>query len=466
MNAEELQAAIDEPVRRAEISAVELTEAILARIDAQQPIVNAFITTTPELALEDARRVDQRRASGERLPLAGMPVAVKDNIDVAGVRTTVASKFFEDAVAARDAETVRRIREAGAIIVGKAALHEFVYGATTINPFYGVCHNPWDLDRIPGGSSGGSGAALAADLCVGALGSDTGGSVRIPAAVNGVSGLRPTFGSVSNRGTFPISWTFDAVGPMARSVRDVAHLYAVMAGFDVHDPRAADHPVADPLAHLEDGVEGVRIGVPSEFFFEDLEAGIEERVRAAAEELARLGAAVFEVSVPASSAANEICTLMIRADAAALHRERYEQQPELFGEDVRRRLALGHEITGMQYAEMVQRMYEWRRDMRELFAGQVDVVLTPTTMSTAPLIEGAEMIATTARLTRFTYPWSLAHMPALSVPCGFAANGMPVGVQLGADRWQDALLLRAGLAYQSATDWHRRRPPAPVAATG
>jgi aspartyl-tRNA(Asn)/glutamyl-tRNA(Gln) amidotransferase subunit A len=466
MTAEDLQAAIDDPARRAELSAVVLAEAVLARIEEQQPILNAFITTTPEVALEDARRVDRRRASGQRLPLAGMPVAVKDNIDVAGVRTTVASKFFEHAVAAQDAETVRRLREAGAVIVGKAALHEFVYGATTINPFYGACHNPWDLDRIPGGSSGGSGAALAADLCVGALGSDTGGSVRIPAAVNGVSGLRPTFGSVSNRGTFPISWTFDTVGPMARSVRDVAALYAAMAGFDVRDPRAADHPVTDPLPGLDDGVEGLRIGVPSEFFFEDLEPGIEEPVRAAAEELARLGAEVFELSVPASSAANEICTLMIRADATALHRERYEQQPELFGEDVRRRLALGKEITGIQYAEMVQRMYEWRRDMRELFSDRVDVVLTPSTMSTAPLIQGAEMIATTARLTRFTYPWSLAHMPALSLPCGFAENGMPVGVQLAADRWQDALLLRAGAAYQRTTDWHRRRPPAPVGAAG
>jgi aspartyl-tRNA(Asn)/glutamyl-tRNA(Gln) amidotransferase subunit A len=462
MTPDELRAVIDDPDRRAEVAAVELTEAFLTRIDEIQPVINAFITTTPELALEDARRADARRAAGEKQPLAGMPVAVKDNIDVGGVRTTVASKFFENYVPPDDSEVVRRLREAGAVIVGKTMLHEFVYGATCVNKFYGICRNPWDLDRIPGGSSGGSAAALAADLCLGALGSDTGGSVRIPAHLNGVTGLRPTFGSVSSRGAFPICWTFDTVGPMARSVVDVAHMYAVMAGFDLEDPRSEDHPIADVLTGLESGVGGVRIGVPAEFFFDDLEPGIEDCVRAAAQQFVKLGAEVVEVSLPGSARANEICTLMIRTDALALHHDRYENQRELFGEDISRRLALGYQIAGWQFAQMAQQMYEWRRDMRRLFRDQIDLVLTPTAVATAPQIEGAEMIATTATLTRFTYPWSLAHMPAISLPCGFAQNGMPVGVQLGADQWKDALLLRAGAAYQSATSWHRCRPPVRV----
>jgi aspartyl-tRNA(Asn)/glutamyl-tRNA(Gln) amidotransferase subunit A len=465
MTSDDLRTAIDDPDRRAELSAVERTEAFLARIDEVQPVINAFITTTPELALEDARKVDERRAAGERVPLAGMPVSIKDNIDVGGVRTTVASKFFEHNVPERDAEAVRRIREAGAVIVGKAMLHEFVFGVTCVNPFYGTCRNPWDVSRIPGGSSGGSGAALAADLCIGSFGSDTGGSVRIPAHLNGVSALRPTFGAVSSRGAFPISWTFDTVGPMARSMVDVARLYAVMAGYDIDDPRSNDHPIADPIAELESGIEGVRIGVPSEFFFDGLEPGIERCVRDAADQLAGLGAEVFETSVPNSAEANDICSRMIRADALALHRERYENQRELFGEDIVRRLTLGYEIAGWEFAQMAQWMYDWRREMRRLFRDKVDLVLTPTAVATAPEIEGAEMIATTAKLTRFTYPWSLAHMPAVSLPCGLADNGMPVGVQLGADQWQEGLLLRAGVAYQGATDWHRMRPPALVGAT-
>jgi aspartyl-tRNA(Asn)/glutamyl-tRNA(Gln) amidotransferase subunit A len=466
MTSDELRTAIDDPDRRAELSAVELTEAVLERIEEVQPVINAFITTTPELALEDARRADERHAAGDALPLAGMPIAVKDNIDVGGVLTTVASKFFASFVPDEDAETVRRVRAAGGVIVGKAMLHEFVFGATCNNPFYGQCRNPWDVERIPGGSSGGSGAALAADLCVGALGSDTGGSVRIPAHLNGVSALRPTFGSVSSRGAFPICWSFDTVGPMARSVVDVAHMYAVMAGFDIEDPRAVDHPAVDALSGLGTGVEGVRIGIPNEFFFDDLEPGIDACVRAAADQLADLGAELVEIALAGGAAATDICSRLIRADALALHRDRLESRRDDFGADVAERLTTGYDIQGWEVAELVQRMYEWRRQMRRLFRDEVDLVLTPTAVATAPPIEGAEMIATTAKMTRFTYPWSLAHMPAVSLPCGFAENGMPVGVQLGADQWQESLLLRAGVAYQAVTDFHRRRPAALVAAAG
>ena len=455
----ELRLLIDEPARRAEVSAVRLAEAIFARIDEYQPRINAFFSLTRELALKDAVRVDAARARGERTPLDGMPIAVKDNIDVAGARTTVGSQFFGDRVATVDAEVVRRLRAGGAVVVGKAALHEFVYGVTCNNPFYGPTRNPWNPERIPGGSSGGSAAALAADLCVGALGSDTGGSVRIPAALNGVAGLRPTFGGVSNHGVFPISWSFDTVGPMARSAHDLASLFGLMSAYDREDPRALEHEHRDPRLEIGHGMAGVRIGIPTNYFFEDLEPEIEAHVRAAADVFADLGAEVFEVEVPGADAANQICTLIIRADALALHRDRYRTQPELFGDDVRRRLRLGELVSGAEYSAMLQRMYEWRLVLRDLFA-VTDLVISPTTNAVAPPILGTEteLIAASDQLTRFTYAWSLGHVPAISLPCGISREGLPIGMQLGAGPWQEPLLLRAAAAYQRVTDWHLRRP--------
>jgi aspartyl-tRNA(Asn)/glutamyl-tRNA(Gln) amidotransferase subunit A len=244
-------------------------------------------------------------------------------------------------------------------------------------------------------------------------------------------------------------------------MRDVADLFETLRGYDPLDPRAVRSDIA-PI-DTEAGVEGLRIGIPKEFFFEGVEPTIGSLVRAAADEFAALGAEIVDFSLPGSEEANEICTLMIRADALALHRQRLDEHPELFGDDVRARLQLGESIKGWEYARMVERMHEWRRDVRLRFATEVDLILTPTANAVAPPIEGADMIATTAQLTRFTYPWSLAHMPAVSVPCGFA-DGLPVGLQLGADQHEEALLVRAGVAYQSVTDWHRQRPAIAAAA--
>lgn len=458
LDADRLIAAVDDPTLRRSTSARALVDALLARIDDENPRLNAYWSVAAAGAAEAADAVDAARERGEDPgPLAGMPVAVKDNIDVAGAPTTSGSRFFADTITTADAVVVARLRAAGAIPIGKTALHEFVYGATTNNPHFGACRNPWDITRIPGGSSGGSGAALAADLAVGALGTDTGGSVRIPAALNGVSGLRATFGAVSNRGVFPVSASFDTVGPMARSVDDVAMIFAVIAGFDRRDGRAVEHPVADPVERLHEGAAGVRIGLPRNFFFEDVEPGIERHVRAATEQLAGLGADVLDIDVPGAERAVDDVTLITRAEALALHRERLEQRPAWLGEDVRRRLELGHEISGADFASALDRMYRWRAVMLAAFE-DVDIVLTPTTNAVAPPIESAEMIATTAQLTRFTYAWSLAHMPALSVPCGFSENGLPIGMQLAGAPWDEATLLRVGAAYQAGTDWHHRRP--------
>jgi aspartyl-tRNA(Asn)/glutamyl-tRNA(Gln) amidotransferase subunit A len=445
-------------IRSDEIGSLEATEAYLERIDRMDGRIRAYITVTAELAREQASGADEALARGETLgPLHGLPIALKDNIDTAGVRTTVGSAFFADQVPERDAEVARRLREAGAVLLGKVTLHEFAYGATNQNPHHGFCRNPWDLERIPGGSSGGSGAAVAAGLCATALGTDTGGSVRIPASLNGVSALRPTNGRVSNRGVFPITWTFDTVGPLARAAVDVALVFSVLAGFDPEDPGSVEHPPDDVLGRLDQGLEGLRIGVPGNFFFEEVDDEVADSVRAAADLMASRGAAVEEIELPGAERAHETTTRMIWAEAYAIHRRRLAEQPELFGEDVRRRLALGAEVSGADYAEYRQWAQQWRRTMERVFES-VDLILTPAAGTTAPLAAESETIETTRRLTRLTYAWSLAGLPALAAPCGLDSAGLPIGLQLGAAPFREGTLLRAGAAYQRETDWHLREP--------
>lgn len=454
----QLRECIDRPESRLEVSAVELAESFLARIAVYQPTLNCFISVTPEIAVGDARQVDAARQRGEPLPLDGMPIALKDNIDVAGVRTTVASKFFQNNIPTKDAEVVRRLRMAGAVLVGKAALHEFVFGATTNNPApYGACRNPWELSRIPGGSSGGSGVAIAADLCIGALGTDTGGSVRIPASLNGVTGLRPTFGRVSTTGVFPCAPTFDEVGPMARSVKDVAKLLAAITGYDFDDPRSVEVPTTDAIGELDQGLDGIRVGIPQSFFFDGVDPDIADGVLEAANVLREAGASVSHVDVPTSRAICDATATIVRAEALALHRKRYDEHPELFGEEIRRRFELGEQLRGWEVAASYTLLYEWRRDLRRLFQN-IDIALSPTTKIVAPPIEGSESISISWDLTFLTYPWSLGALPALSMPCGFSKSGLPFGVQLAAAPWRESLLLRAGACFQSATDWHLRRP--------
>lgn len=455
---EELRRLIDDPARRAALSAEELIATCLERIDAVEPVINAFISVRAEEALREGREIDARRARGDAVgPLAGLPIAVKDNIDVAGTRATAGSLILADRVPETDAEAVRRARAAGAVVIGKTVLHELAYGVTTNNPHYGPTRNPWDPSRIPGGSSGGSGAALGVDACVLALGTDTGGSVRIPAALNGVTALRPTYGAVSVRGTLPVSASLDTVGPMARSARDVAALYTALAAYDRADPCAVDGPRRDPLAELDAGVEDLRVALLTGFFSEEVEADVQRSVRAAAEVLASLGADVVELEVAGTEEAVERTNRLIRAEALSVHLERLDSTPERFGEDVRRRLELGREISGVELARAVAAMRAWRAHTLDRF-DRISLILTPTTSETAPGIADSEMIETTARLTRFTYPWSLASLPAISVPCGVNAAGMPIGMQLVAPPWHDDTLLRAATAFQEATDWHRQRP--------
>ena len=440
-----------------EVSSVDATEAYLARIELLDGDIRAFVTVDAEGALEQARAADEALATGQTLgALHGLPVALKDNIDTAGLRTTVGSLFFADRIPDADAEVTRRLRRAGAVVLGKVALHEFAYGATTQNEHFGECRNPWDSERIPGGSSGGSGAAVAAGFCAAALGTDTGGSVRIPAALNGLSGIRPTTGLVSIRGVFPITWTLDSVGPIAHAVSDLAVLLDVLAGYDPGDPLSVDVPFTPCADALGLGIDGMRIGVPRSFFFEDVDADVSRLVRAAADVLAALGADLQEIDLPGADAAVAAAKTMIQAEAYAIHRGRLRDQPELFGADVRRRLERGESITGPDYGEQREQGRRWRRTVENAFE-RVDLVLSPVTGTTAPPA-GLEMIETTERLVRLTYGWSLAGIPALAVPCGFSDDGLPVGLQLAAPRLGEPALVRAGAAYQRETEWHLFEP--------
>jgi aspartyl-tRNA(Asn)/glutamyl-tRNA(Gln) amidotransferase subunit A len=454
----ELKVVIDDAGARAEVGAVALVDAVLERIEATNGSINAYLAVRAEAAREEARAVDDRRARGEALgPLAGLPMAIKDNIDVAGIPTTAGAVVLPDRVPTADAEVVRRLRDAGAIVVGKTALHELAYGVITDNPHFGATRNPWDPSRIAGGSSGGSGAALAADACVLALGTDTGGSVRIPAALNGVSGLRPTFGAVSVRGSVPLSPSLDTVGPMARSLADVGALLSALGGYDAADPWSAPGTLEPAASHAPRGLAGIRVGLPPDHFYADLERDVERHVRAAVAVLADLGADVREIALPGTAAAIEAMSVLIRSEALSQHQERLDAEPERFGDDVRRRLELGRSITGVQLARAIAGAREWQLTVARAF-DDVDVIVTPTTAATAPPIEGLELLATTAQLTRFTYPWSIAGIPAVSVPCGFDSLGLPVGLQIAAAAWRDATALHVGTAYQSVTGWHRERP--------
>ncbi len=442
-------------------SAIEETRRCLNNIERFDSVVNAFISVLAESALREAESIDRAREQGAVSGLlAGVPISVKDCIDVAGTPCTNGSTFFADYVPEIDALVVQRLRQAGAVILGKTNLHEFAYGSTTQNPHYGSTRNPWDLDRIPSGSSGGAGASVAAQMCVGAVGSDTGGSVRTPAAINGVSGLRPSMGSIPMTGSFTrICPAIDTVGPLGESVEIVARMFAVMAGYDDDDLYSVRREQPDFLGSLDNGIKGIRIGLPQKFFLEDLEEGVGSAVEASAQRLAALGADIVEIELEGAEYAQQSVMPMVWADAYEYHRERVESASEKFGRDVLDRILLGRDITGRDYAAALRARERWNRTVDRTLE-QVDVILTPTTPITAPLVEeSSDMLSTTHHLTRFTYLFSWAGLPGLSVPCGFTSAGMPIGMLLNGRPWEETLLFQIGHSYQNDTDWHSRRPP-------
>jgi aspartyl-tRNA(Asn)/glutamyl-tRNA(Gln) amidotransferase subunit A len=442
------------------LSARAAAERALAAIEAYDPAVNAMITVTAEAALAAAEAADRAAREGRWLGLLhGMTVAVKDNLQTAGVRTTSGSRHFRDMVPNRDAFVVERLRRAGAVITGKATLHELAFGVRSDNPVSGQCRNPWDLSRVPGGSSGGSAVAVATGMCQAALGSDTGGSVRLPAAMCGVAGLRPTHGRISNQGSTPVSPSFDTIGPMARDVGDIARVLAAIACRDAGDPYARGPDLGNFLPTLADGIAGLRIGLPRNHYFEAVDDEIGQAVMTALRQLEGLGAEIVEVDVADAEAAQRWATVIIFSDACAYHAERLDRQPELFSKPVYERMIVGRSFTATDYAESLRAREAWWRTLGALF-DSVDVLASPTiTAPPPPIDEDKSLLEATRDATRNTYAGGLGGIPGLSLPCGFTNAGLPVALQLEAAWWQEPTLLRAGVAYQSQTDWHRMRPP-------
>ena len=443
---------------RREVSPVEVTEALLARIERLDPALNAFMLVTGERALAEAREAERELLAGVRRgPLHGVTLALKDIFDTAGQRTTAGSKILADHVPARDATVVRRLRAAGLVLLGKTGMHEFAYGVTSDNPHYGPVRNPWDRGRCSGGSSGGSGAALAAGLCHVSLGTDTGGSIRIPAAACGIVGLKPTFGRVSRLGVWPLSWSLDHVGPMARGVEDAALVLGAIAGPDPEDGWSAERPAEDFARDLELGARGLAVGVPREWFFEGLEPDVEAAVRTAVGVLEREGARRLEVSLPHVPDAYTASHAILASEASAFHEPWLRERPGDYGADVRRALELGHLVAGVDYVNARRMQALVRADFLAALRG-ADVLAAPTLPRTALAVGEASSREPATAWGRFMTPVNVAGLPAVSVPCGFDRAGLPIGLQLIGRPFDEATVLRAARAFERATDWHERRP--------
>ncbi|HEY6131729.1 MAG TPA: amidase [Halioglobus sp.] len=450
-------------LRDREYSPLELTDAYLRRIEALNPRINAYITITAERAREDAGRATEELAKGKfRGPLHGIPIAHKDLYETAGIRTTGGAKIHGEHIPKADCTVARKLREAGTILLGKLNTHEYAYGVTTNNPHYGPTRNPWDLDRIPAGSSGGSGAAIAASLAAAATGSDTGGSIRMPASVCGIVGLKPTYGRVSKAGVLPLSHRFDHTGPLTHTVEDAALMLNAIAGYDPADATSVRVPVTDVSASLGAGVRGLRIGIPNGYFFDALEEEIAIALDLAVKEFVRLGADVREVEIPGIMEGLGGIFAFVLAEAQEIHADSLRRCPEDFGADVRDML-LGYSPTAAELMIGLRAVDALTTAMRTALEN-VDVLLTPTTPITAPRI-GQESVrygnteeSVLGAMIRCTAPFNATHLPALSLPCGFNRSGLPIGMQIAGRPFDEAIVLRVGHAYEQATGWHLRSP--------
>jgi aspartyl-tRNA(Asn)/glutamyl-tRNA(Gln) amidotransferase subunit A len=411
-----------------------------------------------EQALTQARALENELHSSKwRGPLHGIPIGLKDLFDTAGVKTTCASGVFADRIPAEDADVVVRLKRAGAVIIGKQNMHEFAYGATSVPSHFGAVHNPWNVDRIAGGSSGGSAAAVAAGMCFAALGSDTGGSIRQPAAYCGITGLKPTYGRVSTRGVVPLSWSLDHVGPLCRTPGDAGLLLEVIAGYDALEPTSVDYPVEKYSIVMRAKVTALRIGIVRRPFFDQLDSQIEAAVNTALEAIAKITAGVSEAQLPSYQ------TLpVLGAEAYAFHLPYVTKTPELYQPTTRQRIAAGATVTAAAYVEARRELDRLRRSVGSVFSN-VDLLITPTShLPQITIAEGAipeiPPPGAVPSSLRNTQPFDIFGLPTISVPCGFTQEGMPIGLQITGPRFAESRVLALAYAYQQITDWHTRRP--------
>jgi aspartyl-tRNA(Asn)/glutamyl-tRNA(Gln) amidotransferase subunit A len=449
-------------LRAGELTCVGLTEDCLARISALQPKLNAFITVTGDRALAAARERDAELGSGhDRGPLHGIPMVHKDCYDTAGIRTTVGAEIFRARVPQSDATIVQHLHAAGALVLGKTQMNELAAGMSGRNAFFGDAHNPWDTKRAPGGSSSGSACAIAARLCLGASGTDAGGSIRLPAAWTGIVGLRPTYGRVSKAGAYPRSFSFDCAGPLAASVADVALLLQAMAGHDARDPHSLVDPVPDYTTSARPGLRGLKLGMVRDFSLHHVDDDIAQALRDALGVLTGLGAEVHDAVVPLLAAGGFDYRAMFDILLYEFHQILGAEplarsaREEHFGAVVRANLERGAAISAEAYRAALGARERFVRELRQAFTA-LDALITPSAPMTALELHAPE--AEFDRARRFTIPFSLAGLPAISVPCGFDRRGLPVGMQIVGKHLQEPLVLRIAAAYEAATVFHRRAP--------
>lgn len=450
-------AELSQRIRRKEISPVLIVGECLTTIEKLNPQLNAFITVMAESALAEARAAEEEITRGAwRGPLHGIPIAIKDLIDTAGVRTTSASALHMDRIPTEDATVMRKLRDAGAVIVGKNNLHEFAYGASSMVSHFGEVHNPWNIERIAGGSSGGSAACVPAGMAYAAIGTDTAGSIREPAALCGCVGLKPTYGRVSCRGVIPLSTSLDHVGPLAAIVEDAALVLQAIAGYDPAEINSADLPVHDYVGVLKEGTKKLRVGVPRRYFFDDLDPEVSSAI-----EHALMGISTFVANVKDVSLDVPTDRTVQAAESYAYHSENMAKNPELYQPETLRRLRTGEKVTAAEYIEQ-RRELEWaRRNIRNLFT-DIDVLVTPTIP--VPALSIAELKANPdalrpaeLKLLRNTRPFNVWGLPTISLPCGFTQSGLPIGLQIAGPHWREDLVLRLAYAYEQATAWHKRK---------
>jgi aspartyl-tRNA(Asn)/glutamyl-tRNA(Gln) amidotransferase subunit A len=442
---------VSNQLQKREVTSVELTQACLERIEKYNPTFNAFITVAKDSALQAARDADVEIQRGRRKgPLHGVPIALKDNMDTAGIRSTGASQVFENRIPETDADVARRLKNAGAILLGKLNLHEFAYGGSSTVTHFGTMRNPWAPDRVTGGSSGGAGIAVAADMCFAALGTDTAGSVRMPASHCGIVGLKPTYGLVSTRGVMTLSWSLDHVGPMCKTVEDAAIMMNIIAGYDELEPTSMNVPVPDYTRAMGMPTQKLRIGLARRPFFDNLDAEVGKAVEAALALLMKVTAGTKDVELPAPGNA----AALWGPEAYAYHRPWITTTPEKYQPGTRAQLQRTAETNASEYAEARRRLDLLRREVAKVFTS-VDLLVAPT-MKTPPALLAAPGGGGGGGNNNVAF--DMYGLPSISIPCGFTSSGLPIGLQISGAHLGELNVFALAHAYERATDWHTRNP--------